>query len=184
MAPVASRNIALLCLMTGPYNRVFGQLLFVWNFLSFILLVLSVLRGGTRGEIPGGVFPGILVGGVPPGSPIPDPISDQTMSLFSPVYRPGCKEIMSWLLRLEQQKKDFLKSITNSHICLSFLFVWNRNVNTFIQSRSCLNSMPNWAKSIPVVTPKRRKTLPFGEAQGRTPGRNAKEAGSKLLLNL
>ena len=36
-------------------------------------------------------------------------------------------EIMSSLLRLKQQQKDFLKSISNSYITLSFLFVWNWN---------------------------------------------------------
>ena len=37
----------------------------------------------------GGVLLGILGGGVPPGSPNPDPISDQTMSFSTPVFRPG-----------------------------------------------------------------------------------------------
>ena len=31
----------------------------------------------------------VLGGGVPPGSPNSDPISDQKMSLFTPVFRPG-----------------------------------------------------------------------------------------------
>ena len=38
---------------------------------------------------PGGVLLGILGGDVPPGSPNPDPISDQKMSFFTPVFRPG-----------------------------------------------------------------------------------------------
>ena len=37
----------------------------------------------------GGVLMGILVGGVPLGSPNPDPISNQKMSFFTPVFRPG-----------------------------------------------------------------------------------------------
>ena len=37
----------------------------------------------------GGVLLGILGGGVPPGSPNPDPISEQEMSFFTPVFRPG-----------------------------------------------------------------------------------------------
>ena len=49
-----------------------------------------------------GLLLGILGGGVLPGSPNPDPISDQRMSLFTPIFRPGLKEIMSLLLRLEQ----------------------------------------------------------------------------------
>ena len=32
---------------------------------------------------------GILGGGVPPGSPNPDPISDQKMSFFTPIFRLG-----------------------------------------------------------------------------------------------
>ena len=42
-----------------------------------------VWRGG--GEW---VLLGILGGGVPPGSPNPDPISDQKLSVFTPVFIP------------------------------------------------------------------------------------------------
>ena len=38
---------------------------------------------------PGGELLGILGGGVPPGSPKPDFISDQKMSFFTAVFRPG-----------------------------------------------------------------------------------------------
>ena len=31
------------------------------------------------------------------------------------------------VLRLERQEKDFLKSTSNSHVTLSFLFIWNWN---------------------------------------------------------
>ena len=34
---------------------------------------------------------------------------------------------MSSLPRLERQRKDFLKSISNSDITLSFLLIWNWN---------------------------------------------------------
>ena len=45
-------------------------------------------------------------------------------SFFAPVFRPGLwKEIMSSLLRLVQQQRDFLNSISNSHISLSFLLI-------------------------------------------------------------
>ena len=56
---------------------------------------------------------------MPPGSPNADPILDQKMSFFTPVFkpgsplksipiiRPGLSEIMSSLLRLEQQQKRF-----------------------------------------------------------------------------
>ena len=59
--------------------------------------------------LPGGYSWEFLVGGVPPSSSNPDPISDQKMSFFTPVLRPGLQEIMSSLLRLEQQQKRFLK---------------------------------------------------------------------------
>jgi len=36
--------------------------------------------------------------------------------------------------------KKFLKSIPNSHISLSFLLIWNWNVNAFIHSRSSLEN--------------------------------------------
>ena len=51
---------------------------------------------------PQGVLLGIFGGGVTPGSPNPDPISDQQMSFFTPVFRPG-------LLGLEQKQKMFLQ---------------------------------------------------------------------------
>ena len=40
-----------------------------------------------------GVLLGILGGGVPPGSSNPDPLSDQKVSFFTPVFRPGLKEL-------------------------------------------------------------------------------------------
>ena len=53
---------------------------------------------------------------------------------LTPVSRPGLWEIMSLLLRLDrQQKKEFWKSISNSHISLSFLLFWNRN-NKYIHT--------------------------------------------------
>ena len=61
-----------------------------------------------------GVLLGILGGGEPPGFPNPDPISDQKMSFFHTRFQ-------IWPLRIRTAtKKDFLKSISNSHICLSF----------------------------------------------------------------
>ena len=42
-------------------------------------------RGG------GGVLLKILGGGVPPGYPNRDPISDQKMLFFPPVFRPGAR---------------------------------------------------------------------------------------------
>ena len=43
----------------------------------------------TETQIPKGALLGILGGGVPSGSPNPDPISDQKMLFFTPVFRPG-----------------------------------------------------------------------------------------------
>ena len=40
-------------------------------------------------QVPVGILLGILGRGVPPGSPNSDPISDQKMSLFTPVFRPS-----------------------------------------------------------------------------------------------
>ena len=60
--------------------------------------------------LPGGYSSIFLVGRAPPGSPNPDPISDQKVSFFAPVLRPGPYEIMSSLLRLGQQQNRFLKS--------------------------------------------------------------------------
>ena len=40
-------------------------------------------------EVPWGVLLRILVSGVLPGSPNPDTISDQKLSFFTPVFRPG-----------------------------------------------------------------------------------------------
>ena len=47
--------------------------------------------------LPGGYSSIFLVGRAPPGSPNPDPISDQKVSFFAPVVRPGPYEIMSSL---------------------------------------------------------------------------------------
>ena len=50
-------------------------------------MTLSVSNFTMRGG-GGGALLGILGGNVLPGSPIPDPISDQTMSFSTPVFRP------------------------------------------------------------------------------------------------
>ena len=64
---------------TDSYDHVFYltemfKSLFVWLKLS-----------------PRGVLFGIPSGGVPSGSPNPDTISDQNMSLFAPIFRPGAR---------------------------------------------------------------------------------------------
>ena len=97
------------------------------RWTKFIDAAIQMLGGGG-----GGVLLGILGGAVPPSSPNPDPISDQKMPFSTSVFRPGGghktqqhkTEIMSLLLRLKPQQKEFLKSISNSHITLSFLWIW------------------------------------------------------------
>ena len=49
-----------------------------------------------------GVLLGILGGSVLPSFKNPDPVSDQKVSFFTPIFRPDFKEIMSSLLRLER----------------------------------------------------------------------------------
>ena len=49
-------------------------------------IVLEALIPARRG---GGVLLGILGGDVMPRSSNPDPISDQKVSFFTPVFRPG-----------------------------------------------------------------------------------------------
>ena len=44
-------------------------------------------------KLPGGLLLGILGGGVPPDAPNPNPISDQNLSFFTPVPRPGPKNL-------------------------------------------------------------------------------------------
>ena len=111
-------------------------------------------------------------------------VSDQKMSFFHnrfltqhlksiPVFRPGHLELMSSLLRLEHQQRDFLKSILNlHHLLLPFVsYLFGVQVrNTFIHSQSSLINHTRFqtkrAKSIPVFRPKQCKNdiLHFGAA--------------------
>ena len=43
-------------------------------------------------------IPGILGGSIPPGSPNDDPILDQKMSCFTPVFRPVLYEILLYVI--------------------------------------------------------------------------------------
>ena len=93
-------------------------------------------RGG------GGVPLGFLGRGVQPGSRNHDPISDRKVSFSTPVFRPGLqnpypfsdlemvsKRYITCLHKTENMsslhQKDFLKSISNSHMTLSFLLIWS-----------------------------------------------------------
>ena len=99
-------------------------------------------------------------------------VSDQKMSFFHtrfrtqhlksiPVFRPGHLELMSSLLRLGHQQKDFLKSVLNFHHLVLLFLSYSFGVqmtNTFIHSQSSLVNHTQFqtkrAKSIPVFTPK------------------------------
>ena len=90
----------------------------------------------------------------------------QTRPLKSiPVFRPALQaEIMLSLLSQSANKKIF-KSISNSHISLSFLLIWNwnekiRSYGPVVPSKTIHDSGPKWAESIPHFTPKRRKNPP------------------------
>ena len=69
---------------------------------------------------------------------------------------------MSPLLRLERKQKKFFKPISNSHISLSFLLIWNWNdkyvhILPYFPRKIILDSRPKWEKCIPVFRPKQRK---------------------------
>ena len=72
------------------------------------------------------------------GSLNSDPISDQKMKFFTPVFRPCLQGIMSSLLRLERQQKRFLQ------LCVEFayfsFFLIHKTTNTFIHSLSFLEN--------------------------------------------
>ena len=108
-----------------------------YGFSTFVSR--TSFRVETKGGVPGGggaaVFLVMLGGGLPPGCSTPDPISDQKMSFFTPVFRPGlnqypfsdlaCKKLRHRYLDYNSNKKDFLKSMSKSRISLSVLLIWN-----------------------------------------------------------
>ena len=70
------------------------------------------------------------------------------------------------VLRLERQQKDFLKSTSNSHITLSFLFIWNWDdiyVHAFPR-KPYPNSDQNRQSLYPFSDQNGVKPLPFGAA--------------------
>ena len=116
----------------------------------------------------GGVLLGILGGGVPPGSPNSDLITDQKMSLSTPVFRPGlCRQkMMSSLLRLERKQKILQTHFEFAYF--SFFLIWNWNdkyVHTlpWVLSKTIPDSRPKWAKSIR-FSDQGAKTIPFRAA--------------------
>ena len=114
----------------------------------------------SRGE---GVLLGILGGDVPPGSPSPDPISDQKMSFFTPVFRPCLLKHYVIITQIRiVTKKISQKSLRT---CIFFFLSYSFGIefrNTFIHSRISLKVIPDsrtkWEQSISVFRPKQCKT--------------------------
>ena len=52
--------------------------------------------------------------------------------------------MLSELLRLERQQKDFLKAISNSYIALSFVLIGIETKNTFMDPRSSFENHPRF----------------------------------------
>ena len=89
---------------------------------------------------------------VPPPPPQP---RDFLVGVYCPVLQ--IPTFKSLLLRLGRQQKDFFKYFSNLPITLSFLFILKRQIRSYSSSKTIPDSGPKWEKSIPVVTPKRRK---------------------------
>ena len=146
------------------------------------------LRALSEGMLmPGGeVLLGFLGGSVQPGSRNPDPISDlkvsfshtrfQTWPLKSiPFFRSGggLKTLHKTENMSSLHQKDFLKSISNSHITLSFLIIWSWN-DEHIDTRSYFPCKPypmpdqNGQNLYLFSDQNGAKTLPFGAAHTYT----------------
>ena len=65
------------------------------------------------------------------------------MSFFAPFCRPGLWEIMSSLLRLEQQQKGFLNPFWIRMFLFLFYSFGIETINTFIHFRSCSKTIPD-----------------------------------------
>ena len=117
----------------------------------------------------GGVLLGFLCGGVPPGSPNPDSISDQKVWFLSSVSDLASKKLFHHFIDWNANKIDFLKSISNSHISLSFLLIWNWN-DKYFYSLSWFPRKPypipgqNGQGLYPFSGQNSAKTIPFGAA--------------------
>ena len=75
--------------------------------------------GGGGGGGGGGGLLGILGGDVPPSSSNPDPISDQKMSFFTPVFRLAFKKLLYHYLDWNSKKIGIY-----IFLCLSYI-IWN-----------------------------------------------------------
>ena len=86
----------------------------------------------------------------------PNPFSDQASKLHTRFQT--WAEIMSSLLRLERKQKKFFKSISNSHISLSFLLVWN-------WSDKYVHTVPSFPRKLyPISDQNGTKNRPDGAA--------------------
>ena len=90
-----------------------------------------------------------------PKYPPPPQPRDFLVGVYCPVLQ--IPTFKSLLLRLGRQQKDFFKYFSNLPITLSFLFILKRQIRSYSSSKTIPDSGPKWEKSIPVVTPKRRK---------------------------
>ena len=99
----------------------------------------------------------------------------QTWPLKSvPILRHGLYEIMSSLLRLEQQQKKISYNSFRIHIQSVFLFLSYlfgiETINTFVKApvvplKSITDCRPKWAKSVPQSSDQNgAKTISFGAA--------------------
>ena len=101
-------------------------------------------------------------GGVPPDSLNPYPISDQKSKFSVPVFRPGLQaENMLSLLRSGRKQTN---SSNPFRIRIFLFFSYSFGIETIKRSytpvvppKTIPGSRPNWAKCIPVFTPKQRK---------------------------
>ena len=123
--------------------------------------------------------------GVPPGSPNPDPISDQknvrifhtrfqtwrwsqNVTLHVYIKQKLCHHWRDQ--RLKRQQKYFLKSISNSHITLSFPSFGIETTNTLIHNCSSVVNHTRFQTKmgkvyiVPFSDQNGAKTLPFGAA--------------------
>ena len=100
----------------------------------------------------------ILGGGIPPYSLNPDPISDQKCHFPYPFADLAFRQKLChhYLDKRADKKIKFFKSISYSHISLSFLLIYPPPPPPpQVPSKTIPDSRPKWAKFIPVFGPKK-----------------------------
>ena len=118
----------------------------------------------------GGVLLEILGGGVPPGSRNPDRISDKKNLIYHTRFQTqafGRNYVIITYIRA--QTKEFFKNISNSHISLFFLLIWNRKdkcVHTLLVApqKPCPNPDQSGQSVFPFSDQNGAKTLHDGAA--------------------